>query len=110
VARKKRAANKNPPMELQICAMLHKCDDSPWSEDELNPIKELEVVPRAFLFVEEEEEKEERGRRGKGGGERRERREKREREEREEKRREEREGMRTHEQTNTLFLFSSLEE
>ncbi len=32
---------KNPPMELMITAMLHKTDDSPWTAEELNPIKSL---------------------------------------------------------------------
>ena len=41
-AYKKRMA-KNPPMELMIMALLHKTDDSEWTEDELNPVKEIKI-------------------------------------------------------------------
>ena len=33
---------KNPAMELMIMVLLHKTDDSEWTEEELSPIKELE--------------------------------------------------------------------
>lgn len=41
-ARKKRL-DKNPPMELLITVMLHKMDDSEWTEEELNPIAGIEI-------------------------------------------------------------------
>ena len=41
-ARKKRL-DKNPPMELLVTVMLHKMDDSDWSEEELNPITNIEI-------------------------------------------------------------------
>ena len=41
-ARKKRL-DKNPPMELLVTVMLHKMDDSEWSEEELNPIADIEI-------------------------------------------------------------------
>jgi len=41
-AYKKRMA-KNPPMELMITAMLHKTDNSDWTEEELNPLKKIEI-------------------------------------------------------------------
>ncbi len=40
---RKRTA-KNPPMELMITAMLHKTDDSEWTKDELNPVKDVRIV------------------------------------------------------------------
>jgi hypothetical protein len=42
-ARKKRTA-KNPQMELMITVMLHKMDDTEWTEEELTPIKEIEIM------------------------------------------------------------------
>jgi hypothetical protein len=42
-ARKKRL-DKNPPMELLITVMLHKMDDSAWTPEELNPIKDIEIM------------------------------------------------------------------
>ncbi|MCE4564693.1 DUF2264 domain-containing protein [Maribellus sp. CM-23] len=42
-ARKKRM-EKNPSMELMIVAMLHKTDDSEWTEEELSPVKELDIM------------------------------------------------------------------
>ena len=42
-AYKKRMA-KNPPMELMITVLLHKTDNSEWTEEELSPIKELEIM------------------------------------------------------------------
>eukprot|EP00659_Diplonema_papillatum_P007663 gene7663-11752_t len=41
---KKRDNYKNPQMELMVCAMLHKMDDSEWTKEELSPIKEFEFV------------------------------------------------------------------
>jgi hypothetical protein len=35
---------KNPPMELMITVMLHKMEDSEWTEAELSPIKEIKVI------------------------------------------------------------------
>ncbi|HVN47964.1 MAG TPA: DUF2264 domain-containing protein [Bacteroidota bacterium] len=42
-AYKKRTA-KNPAMELMITVMLHKMDDSEWTEKELSPIKKIEIM------------------------------------------------------------------
>ncbi len=42
-ARKKRM-DKNPAMELMITVMLHKMDDSDWTEAELSPIKEIQIM------------------------------------------------------------------
>jgi len=42
-AHKKRIA-KNPPMELMISVLLHKMDDTAWSEEELSPIKSIEIM------------------------------------------------------------------
>lgn len=42
-AHKKRMA-KNPPMELMITVMLHKMDDSAWTEAELSPIKDIQIM------------------------------------------------------------------
>jgi hypothetical protein len=36
--------DKNPPMELMITAMLHKTDDSSWTEGDLSPLKEVNVM------------------------------------------------------------------
>ena len=41
-AYKKRTA-KNPAMELMITVLLHKMDDTPWTEEELSPIKAIEI-------------------------------------------------------------------
>lgn len=40
----KKRMEKNPPMELMITALLHKTDNSEWTEEELSPIKELEIM------------------------------------------------------------------
>jgi hypothetical protein len=42
-ARKKRL-DKNPPMELLISVLLHKMDDSRWTPEELNPLKDIEIM------------------------------------------------------------------
>ncbi|MFA5552968.1 MAG: DUF2264 domain-containing protein [Phycisphaerae bacterium] len=42
-AHKKRTA-KNPPMELMITVMLHKTDDSEWTQEELCVIKEIKIM------------------------------------------------------------------
>ncbi len=42
-AKKTRTA-KNPPMELMITVMLHKMGDDEWTDEELSPIKSLEIV------------------------------------------------------------------
>lgn len=34
---------KNPPMELMVMAMLHRTDDAPWTEEELDPLASLET-------------------------------------------------------------------
>lgn len=35
---------QNPAMELMISVMLHKTDDTPWTEAELNPIQNIRIV------------------------------------------------------------------
>ena len=40
---RKRTA-KNPPMELMITVMLHRTDDTPWTKEELNPIKNIRIM------------------------------------------------------------------
>ena len=42
-AHKKRMA-KNPAMELMISVMLHKMDNSDWTEEELSPIKDIKIM------------------------------------------------------------------
>ncbi len=42
-AYKKRMA-KNPPMELMITVMLHKMDNSEWTEEELSPVKDIRIM------------------------------------------------------------------
>ncbi len=42
-AKKTRTA-KNPPMELMITVMLHKMGDDEWTDEELSPIKSIEIV------------------------------------------------------------------
>jgi hypothetical protein len=41
-AHKKRIA-KNPPLELMVSVMLHKMDDTDWTEVELSPIKDIKI-------------------------------------------------------------------
>lgn len=40
----KKRTSKNPPMELMITVMLHKMDDAEWTEKELSPIKEINIM------------------------------------------------------------------
>ena len=40
---RKRTA-RNPAMELMITAMLHKTDNTAWTQEELNPVKNLRIV------------------------------------------------------------------
>jgi hypothetical protein len=40
----KRRMDKNPPMELMICVMLHRMDDNEWTEEELSPIKDIRIM------------------------------------------------------------------
>ncbi|HMA92696.1 MAG TPA: hypothetical protein VKP30_08420, partial [Polyangiaceae bacterium] len=35
---------RNPAMELMVCVMLHRTDDGSWTEEELDPIRELEIM------------------------------------------------------------------
>jgi hypothetical protein len=41
-ARKKRL-DKNPPMELMVSVMLHRTDDEPWTEEELSPLRSVDI-------------------------------------------------------------------
>jgi hypothetical protein len=36
--------DKNPAMELMITAMLHELDDSAWTEEELSPIRDIQLL------------------------------------------------------------------
>ncbi|MGD8781819.1 MAG: DUF2264 domain-containing protein [Ignavibacteria bacterium] len=40
----KKRLQKNPPMELMISVLLHKMDDSDWTEVELSPVKNIEIM------------------------------------------------------------------
>jgi hypothetical protein len=40
---RKRVA-KNPAMELMISVMLHKMEDAPWQEEQLSPLKKVELI------------------------------------------------------------------
>ncbi|HAH24405.1 MAG TPA: hypothetical protein DCL77_11745, partial [Prolixibacteraceae bacterium] len=40
---KKRLA-KNPAMELMITVLLHKMDNTPWTAEELSPIKDIKIM------------------------------------------------------------------
>jgi hypothetical protein len=40
---RKRTA-KNPAMELMITVMLHKTDDTPWTPEELEPVKDIRIT------------------------------------------------------------------
>jgi hypothetical protein len=40
----KKRLDKNPAMELMITVLLHKIDDFEWTEEELSPIKKLEIM------------------------------------------------------------------
>ncbi len=48
-AYKKRTA-KNPAMELMISVLLHKTDDIPWTEEELSPIKSIQLMEMTPSF------------------------------------------------------------
>jgi len=41
---RKKCLKKNPPMELLISVMLHKTDNSEWTKEELNQIKNIEIL------------------------------------------------------------------
>ena len=40
----KKRMTKNPPMELMITVMLHKMDNSQWTEEDLSPIKDIRIM------------------------------------------------------------------
>ncbi len=42
-AHKKRIA-KNPAMEMMVTVMMHKRDDSKWTDEELSPIKDIKII------------------------------------------------------------------
>jgi len=48
-AHRKRMA-KNPAMELMIMVLLHKTDDSEWTEEELSPIREIKIREVTFSY------------------------------------------------------------
>lgn len=48
-AYKKRMA-KNPAMELMITVLLHKTDDSEWTEEELSPIESLDLAEMSASY------------------------------------------------------------
>ena len=39
----RKRTEKNPPMEIMICVMLHGMDDTEWTTEELSPIKSVEI-------------------------------------------------------------------
>ena len=41
-AHRKRTAS-NPAMELMITVLLHKTDDTDWTEDDLSPIRDMDI-------------------------------------------------------------------
>ena len=40
----RRRTTRNPPMELMISVLLHRTDDDPWTEDELNPVRDIRIA------------------------------------------------------------------
>ena len=40
----KKRTSKNPAMELMVTVLLHKMDDTEWTEEELSPIKEIKIM------------------------------------------------------------------
>ena len=46
----KKRMEKNHAMELMIMVLLHKTDDSEWTEEELSPIKELKIMEVTSSF------------------------------------------------------------
>jgi hypothetical protein len=40
----RKRTSRNPSMELMISAMLHKTDDSAWTPEELNPVREFRIM------------------------------------------------------------------
>jgi len=40
----KKRTSKNPAMELMITVLLHKMDNTPWTEEELSPIKSIQFM------------------------------------------------------------------
>jgi hypothetical protein len=40
----RKRTSKNPAMELMITVMLHKMDDAEWTEEELSPIKKIDIM------------------------------------------------------------------
>lgn len=49
----RKRTSKNPPMELMISVMLHKNDNTSWSHNVLNPIKEIvlrDVMPSGSVI------------------------------------------------------------
>ena len=40
----KKRMQKNPSMELMVTVLLHKMDDSEWTEEELSPIKDIRIM------------------------------------------------------------------
>lgn len=40
----KQRLTKNPPMELMITVFLHKMDEREWAEEELSPVKDIEIL------------------------------------------------------------------
>jgi hypothetical protein len=43
----KKRISKNPAMELMVTVMLHKTDDAEWTEEELSPIKDIDMMDTA---------------------------------------------------------------
>jgi len=46
----KKRLEKNPPMELMVSVLRHKMDDTEWTDEELSPIKNLEIMDITTKF------------------------------------------------------------
>jgi len=40
----RKRTDKNPAMDLMITVMLHKTDDTPWTREELSPVKDIKIM------------------------------------------------------------------
>jgi hypothetical protein len=40
----RKRVTKNPAMELMISVMLHKTDDTAWTEEELSPLRKIDLM------------------------------------------------------------------
>jgi hypothetical protein len=47
---RKKREQKNPPMEIMVSVLLHKTDDSPWTKEELTPIRQMSLMEITTTF------------------------------------------------------------